>query len=226
MLWMIPSFYGDVQLKALSKDKTQITVDKATPSETVALKELQTYAEKKGWKPRDLATVAVSELEAPIGKVAKKLAALLKPDRKILSAMKFADGGVEEIFQADELPKEAKVATSVAAPTRGCPAPDFAQADIKATRVLEHFLNQEQLEDFRKYNRFMSIGAETGHRYVISSRNAKSQLAQFERSLYDLDEQQPLCVHEWTVPAAEEMLTLHLCVSLPGWEGYVRHLPE
>ena len=31
-----------------------------------------------------------------------------------------------------------------------------------------------------------------------------------------------LCVHDWVVPAPEEMLSLHLLLQLPGWESYLR----
>jgi len=45
------------------------------------------------------------------------------------------------------------------------------------------------------------------------------------RQLYDLEEKRALCVHDWDLPPAEEMLALHLCLSLPGQEKYVRSLP-
>jgi len=42
--------------------------------------------------------------------------------------------------------------------------------------------------------------------------------------VFDLDENRPLCVHDWDIPPAEEMLTMHLLLSLPQWEPYIRGL--
>jgi len=109
-------------------------------------------------------------------------------------------------------------------PTRGCPAPDFRSAELKARVVLETFLTDEQREDFQRYNRFVSVGATTGHRYMITSRHARDELSQWQRTLYDLDDRIPLCVHDWGVPAAEEMLALHVLVQLPEYETYLRYL--
>lgn len=44
------------------------------------------------------------------------------------------------------------------------------------------------------------------------------------RSVYDLDEARVLCLHDWVVPAAEELLELLLCLSLPGREREARSL--
>jgi hypothetical protein len=36
----------------------------------------------------------------------------------------------------------------------------------------------------------------------------------------------PLCVHDWQVPAAEELLSLFVHLQLPGCETYVRAIPD
>jgi hypothetical protein len=59
---------------------------------------------------------------------------------------------------------------------------------------------------------------------MVTSRHARDQLATYHRSLYDLDDKVPLCVHDWDVPAPEEMLAIHVLLSLPGWELYMRRL--
>jgi len=191
------------------------------------------------------------ELDAPIAEVAKALARLMKPTRHTISVVKTLNGKIEEIngwtvvapndigpphrtpapanpdALVEKTPKpgeEPVAAATVAKPTQGCPAPDFVRAEIKARAVLDVFLTDEQREDFRKYNRFVSMGAYTGHRYMITSRHARDELAQFQRSLYDLDERRPYCVHDWVVPAAEEMLALHLMLQVPAHEPYLRHL--
>lgn len=117
-------------------------------------------------------------------------------------------------------------ATTVAAPVRGCPAPDFPPAELRARQVLMTFLNPEQREDFLRYNRFITVGATTGHRYMITSRHARDELAEYQRSFYDLDERWPYCVHDWDVPAPEEMLGLHILCSLPGYEQYLRTIRD
>jgi len=199
---------------------------------------LTPQARRKGWIADD-ATLAAREVELAVGidVIARAIAKKMKPDRKVLSAVKFASGCIEEITEAAYaeqldlgLPRARVVkdkpaaATSVAAPYHGCPAPDFVNADVKAREVLMMFLAPEQIEDFLRYNRFVSVGAATGRRYMITSRHARDSLAQYHRSLYDLEDRFPLCVHDWAVPAAEEMLALHICLQLPGWERYLRRL--
>jgi hypothetical protein len=177
--------------------------------------------------------------------VQKVLEKPMKPGRESLSVVRYTNGRIEEltdkvvglIEQADEPGEPAEspraidkprpaAAVTVAAPTQGCPAPDFAAVEVRANRVLEAFLTPEQLRDFRTEQAFVATGADTGHKYIITSRSAPSKLSIHKRSLYDLTEQSPYCVHDWTVPAAEEMLCLALFVQTPGHESYVRHISE
>jgi hypothetical protein len=186
---------------------------------------------------------------APIDKVAGVIARFLKPERKVISAVKFSDGTIEEIRTADfedESPKDEansgpyrepvtpdkiiparkpEAATSIAAPTRGCPFPDFENAEIQARRVLTAFLDAGQLEDFRRYQRFLSVGQTTGHRYLITSRHANDELALRRTVLYDVDDSRSVCTHDWDIPAAEEMLALHIYLQIPGGERFLRSFP-
>ena len=41
-----------------------------------------------------------------------------------------------------------------------------------------------------------------------------------------IDQQKALCIHDWAVPPPEEMLSIHLCLSLPGREAELLHLAE
>lgn len=129
----------------------------------------------------------------------------------------------EHLVSPDETPV---AATTVRQPTVGCPAPDFVQAHARATQTLRRFLSPEQVRDFERHQRFVTVGADTGHRYVITSRHARSELSTYSRTVYDVEEQRPYCVHDWGVPASEEMLTMHALISLPGWERYVRGIRE
>lgn len=239
----IPSFYGDVRLEKINESSCKVITERVTEREKQALDKLLEVASKKGWLMSPAGSLygtntLKAELQAPIDKVARQLARLLKPNRKVITAVRFADGHMEEVVEtddgddrprtafervADEVKHEKPaVAATVAAPIRGCPAPHFGPAELRAQGVLAAFLNAEQLEDFRLYNRFVAIGAGTGTRYMITSRQSKDQLARWQRTLYDLDDDRPLCVHDWSVPAAEEMLSLHLLLAIPHWEAYLR----
>ena len=255
--WYIPSFYGDIRLEAEGAKRCRLIAEKTTEREKTALAKLATEASKKGWLPTSSSPaplfsgdgVLKTMLDAPISKIATYLGKILKPNRTIISAVRFSNGTIEEVhgdiddspaaeparstatggssvddLAASAVARESKpvAAASVAAPTRGCPAPDFRSADLKAKGVLATFLSPEQLEDFGRYNRFVTVGAETGHRYMVTSRQATDSLTLYQRTLYDLDEERPLCVHDWSIPAAEEMLALHILLGLPHWESFLR----
>lgn len=122
---------------------------------------------------------------------------------------------------------ELVAAVTVRKPVLGCPAPDFVKAHERATHVLRQFLSNEQISDFEKHQRFLTIGGRTGHRYMITSRHATDELRSTSfRSVYDIDDSRAMCVHDWGVPAPEEMLTMHLMLSMPDWENYIRGIPD
>lgn len=237
--WFVPSHWGDIRLEPADDGKACIVIaDKLTDGEKRALAALEAQAHKKQWLIASAAiTEGMTRIEAPMDKVAKMITKALKPDRKLISAIVFSDGTMmqHEARQTTEaavpdkvLPpksgtKKPKAGTTVGAPTRGCPAPDFEIAELKAQRVLESFLVPSQIEDFRRHNRFVSIG-HSGRRYMVTSRHARDLKALYHRSLYDLEDQVPLCVHDWDVPAPEEMLAIHVLLQLPGWEPYLRKL--
>lgn len=299
ILWYLPTFYGDIRLEGGKESATTVIYDKLSPWEVEAMLSLRERAVTPKWGRKPWASLSEFpvpsetgsgeiQLDAPIEDVQKLLSKALKPGRILVTAVRFADGVVEEKRDAlapyrkegdttepptlapnekaatvEEQPSPvaaaALKAVTVAAPVIGCPPPDFEEADVRATRVLEAFLMEDQLEDFRRYGQFLSLGHETGHRYLITSRNAPRRLARVSgRSLYDLDEPKvesgaaiirrvnagghlvdadpfagngehwgrAFCVHDWTVPASEEMLALHLFLTMPGREHYLRNIPE
>lgn len=200
----------------------------------MALDALALKAEGR-WNPRKeseattslgLFSMAVGEVlvDVKLEDVRKVIARSLKPNRKIVDVVKFEDGKIIEETGDVAESKEAKAGASVAQPILGCPEPRFSNAELRAREVLQVFTTFEQQEDFTKTNSFVSQGEGTGHRYMVTSRHARGQLAAYRRQLYDLDEQRPYCVHDYTVPAAEEMLALHLLLQLPQGERYLRHL--
>lgn len=329
MKWYIPTAHGDIELTSLGVGKTRLRAFHLTPTEEAAMKVLRhhalgrvrPWATEQAFLPLDTSTYRDSdegvtvELAAGLHEVSAVLSRPLKPARKLLHAVRFTDGAIEEVWgtpeeraqaqaEATEAPEEgalrtieevvkedapaeqvhaskayreapptetvptaptakkpapeqarpespsegsqglrgapkardpgaarkekkAKAGVTVAAPTIGCPMPDFARAEVRATRVLEAFLDPEQLEDYRAEGRFMVVGADTGHRYLLAHREQPHLLAQMGgRQVFDLDAGFPICVHDWTVPAAEELLTLKLMLTLPGNERYVRSLTE
>lgn len=247
MKWYIPTNHGDIRLEALNDKMVKVTVNNLTPSEKRALESLKKRAKsppmmKKRWnvipggfdfldKPSliDKEKGFSFELEAPLMKVQRYLAKELKPGRKLVEVVIFEGGELEDVTDKEkpDSKKEPKAGVTSAAPTQGCPAPDFDHVEHRANEVLETFLSPEQIEDWRKYNRFVSEGADSGHRYMITSRERRDQIGMYAgRSLYDLDEKRAYCVHDWTIPAAEEALNLHLFLSIPGKEEYIRAIPD
>ena len=254
--WFLPSFHGDFRVER-DGEGCKVAVALATSVERQALDKLAERAVKKSWwlgkpwteKRPPFTDNSTTKLAADVETVAKWLAKALKPDRKLVTAVRFAGGKIEELVEqgyeddgkgklavdvkAEPVKVEAKplsppepvAAVTVAQPVRGCPAPDFAPAEVRARAVLGVFLTPEQLSYFIRFNRFVAVVGVTGHRYMVTSRHAKDALSSYQRTLYDLDERMPICTHDWTVPAAEEMLALGLLVQLPGYETWLRTLP-
>ena len=146
---------------------------------------------------------------------------------KVLKSKSDEDKEADVEKAAKEAMEKVTAAVTVAKPVLGCPAPDFAPADVRANRVLDAFLDDQQRLDWRARGQIIARGYETGHRYMITSRDQRDQLARFGgRSLFDLEEGSPFCTHDWDVPAAEEVLALLLFISLPKRERYLRAIRD
>ena len=253
--WYLPSMYGDVKLERLAESSTKLVLNGLSPTEKEAVRLLFKRASKSGpmkklWATAEsLAAIDLDsmssqsvDLAAPISTVQNFLQKSLKPHRKQISAVTFTNGRIEQVTEATlqlidspavleekkEEPKpKPKAAVTVAQPTLGCPAPDFDDVEVRANRVLRTFLSPAQIEDFERRQQFIAVGADTGHRYLLTSRHSKHglKLASY-RLLFDIDEQNAFCVHDWEVPAAEELLGLFVHISLPGLERYVRNVPD
>lgn len=234
----VPSFYGDVRVFEDGPDASIVETTRVTELEKAAIAKLEAVARKKGWLDADAhvrigtaTSTSNTPMRAPVHEVSKVLARVLKPKRHLVTAVKFSDGKIEELREPTEpmptavVVAPAEAAATVAAPTLGCPAPDFHAADRRAGEVLRAFLSPAQRDDMDRFRRFVTRGR-SGRRYMVTHRAARDQLATYHRTLFDLDAQTPLCVHDWAVPACEEMLALHLLVQLEGWESFVRGLDE
>lgn len=246
MIWYIPSFYGDIKLTRLGPNSTEISWSYMTATEKKALANVLETATKKNWITTDKVPSFFDHdskggpyrgnasedngsmvFQENLSKIQRLLTIELKPGRKVISAVKFKDGSMEEMTQTvlkPEVVKKAKAGVSVVAPNLGCPEPRMREADLRANRVLETFLDDSQIDDFRRYNQFVSIGAETGNRYLITSRHNQAALAKTGgRQLYDFDSRIPFCIHhDALIPAAEEMLSLHVMLQIPRYESYLR----
>ncbi len=230
MTWYLPTFYGDIRLTAQG-NRTQIEWENLSPTERQALVSL---SRKVTWPcGPDIVDKADIVVDTPIAKIENWIARGMKRGRKLLTAVTFSGGRIEEVHRGDgEAPvlarvvDGAKAAVTVAQPTVGCPSPEFEKAEIRATRVLRQFLSPTQLADFERTQSFIAVGADTGHRYMLISRHSPKLASYGGRSVFDVTEGRPVCVHDWLVPASEELLELALFLGLPGREGYVRSLPE
>jgi len=227
MKWYLPSFYGDIRLTTQGS-ATEIEWENLTPTEREALETLS-----RKWPIGTISSKGSATLEKPIAKVENVLARAMKRGRKLLTAVTFAGGRIEEVHRGDgevsalaRVADKAKAAVTVAQPTVGCPRPEFEKAEVRATEVLREFLTPEQLADFDRDQRFIVVGADSGHRYMLISRQSPKLRDFGGRSVYDVTEGRPVCVHDWLVPASEELLELSLFLSLPAREKYVRSLPE
>jgi len=246
LVWYIPSFHGDIRLEDVG-GATRLDTTDLTPGEVEALATLRRKAIKSTFgapwasaadfsDPATWKTAHSLVLQAPIAKVQGVLAKALKPGKSLLAAVRFADGKIEEAWkqpatspyrEAAALPAAPPAppvaAATVAAPIIGCPAPAFDLAEQRASRVLRAFLTPDQTEDFLARGQFLSTGLDTGHRYLLTSRERPDRLARTGgRSLFSVTEDIPWCTHDWDVPAAEELLSLHLHLVTPGGETYLR----
>ena len=234
--FFIPSLYGDVRLTAQA-NQTEVEWENLSPSEREALSMLG-----KKFSLNTSTQVGKIVVPKPVAKVEAVLAKAMKRGRKLLSAVVFKNGRIEEVHRTAD--GETKVETVVEDPCRGevkdvvkavvtvaqpmlsCPVPEFERADVRATRVLREFLAPQQLADFERTQSFLVTGADSGHRYVLTSRQASAERLEKVngRSVFDLTRGYAVCVHDWVVPAAEELLELKLFLELEGHEASVSRM--
>lgn len=74
--------------------------------------------------------------------------------------------------------------------------------------------------------RWMEKEEERRERSEASATQPLSSFAIARDPIYELEHLIELCVHDWEVPPAEEMLSLHLLASLPQHELYLRRLED
>ena len=231
--FFLPTMYGDIRLTAQS-NQTEVEWENLSPSEREAMTALgrKFDVDTSGSTGKIVIPKTVEKVEAFLAKSMKR-------GRKLLSAVVFKNGRIEEIHRLptgemattaaapiERVEDKPKAAVTVAQPTVGCPIPEFERANVRATRVLREFMSPQQLSDFERTQSFLVLGADSGHKYILTSRQAPiAQLARVGgRSVFDVNLGHDICVHDWVVPAAEELLELKLFLELPGLETYVTGL--
>jgi hypothetical protein len=244
-VWYFPSTYGDIRLERLSDFCTKLVYGDLSPAELEAISLLRTASmgPRCGWATREdwdavqfdnfqLGEPQEREIEmsGPITEIGRFLRRRLRPGKPSLSVVRIGHGKLQEMsdssYEDDVSDDEAKAVTTWT-PLLGCPAPNFAHVRRRATRVLRDFLDEKQADQFEADQRFSTVGADTEHDYMLTSRSAPDELARFGgRSVFDETEKRAYCVHDWDIPPEEELLMLHCHLSLPGLETWVRSLPD
>lgn len=237
--WFIPTWNGDMRLAPSPADssKTLMTVEKPTVDEQSVINAIASALFDKGWFDKDqidfqhgLSLVKWDcEINAPLEKVSPVVASIMRPGPAVLSAILLADGKIvtctgteaelaktvaDVADQAKADPKkEPKAAATVRRPTPCCPL-CFASEDATkpATEVLLSFLSEAQHETWARKRAIVVTGNLSGHRYILSHRNAEIAV-RCGRICYDLDSETVLHFHAWDVPAEEEVLAAMLILE-------------
>jgi len=125
-------------------------------------------------------------------------------------AAKPADDKPSDESKALAKEEDAEAAATVKRPTPCCPdcqtSPD---CNKPATEVLLAFMDEEQHESWRKHRFLIAHGGITRHRYLVAHRNSPAA-EKNRRMCFDLDDNQVMHFHDWTVPPEEEALAAML----------------
>lgn len=224
--WYIPSWCGDFRLEADGDDACKLLVTDPTPAEIVQLSKFLTTARKKDW----CSTVCgVSErgesvltLKVPVAKAGLELLSRgevkgLKKRKAILTAVKSVAGELTVIAGGEGLPEaiekiaDKKEAVTTKRPTLCCPEP-ISGPDIRASEVLRAFSTTRQWRDWMEHGFVVARGNLTGHPYRICHRH--SDLAKGQSKIaWDLTDGCVVHCYDWSVPPAEEVLGVKLCLE-------------
>jgi hypothetical protein len=216
----IPTVFGDVNIhpgRDDAKGVTEVQTTKLTPTEKKAvIGLLNKYTVNADPKDLEDKTFHIGENFAVVHSYLVKQ---LKAGKKTVTAAKLVDGSLIEVHDEEQLRKlgesgKAKAVTTTSTPARGCPMPRFEPREIRASRVLQEFLNPVQLQDFANYGAFVVFGGDSGHRFRITHRFSRLFENPDERwFVKDLDENRGYCSHITELPPSEEMLALMIAIA-------------
>jgi hypothetical protein len=210
----IPTAEGDVLIEKVDAKTTTMTTTKLSHMEKKAIKAIldKFKVPFEDAKLEDHTFTFPAKIEA----VHKVLTKCLKKDRATITAVKLADGSITEVLNPEKaLPTGDSV--TVEKPARGCPPrAELPPRDVRATRVLEMFLDPAQLADFNEHGAVCVIGHDTGHRYSVCHPYARvlRHRPHYGKLVADLETGNTYCSYAMHIPPAEEMLAHVLMISL------------
>lgn len=224
--WYIPSATGDFRLEAHPKDPTQsiLTVEDLTAAE---LERLQAFQKKtKRWKWFDADAIIPESgrgelvINTTVAKAGKHLAKDAMPNRGTLTVIRSTSGKI--LTTADFTEDEAKLdkatssskaskAVTVKKPTICCPDP--IEGPLKrSSRVLREFCTPQQWAEWVQHGVLHCIGGTTGCLYRLVHRH--HPLARKQGKIcWSVDDDSKLHFWDWSVPAAEEVLSAKLILE-------------
>lgn len=219
----VPTTQGDVSITKVDEKTCTFATTKLSHME----KKVVTAILDKFLVPRSYNKTKLEDqtftLPEKIESVHKVLMKQLKKDKTTITAVKLADGSITEVLNPDKvLPPGDSV--TVEKPARGCPPrPEMPPREVRATRVLEMFLNPVQLADFRERGAVCVVGCATGHRYSVCHPLAAARLQSPHcgHLVVDLDDDYRYCTYQMNLPPAEELLAHVLMLELREreWTG-------
>jgi hypothetical protein len=224
--WYIPSWCGDFRLEAVDADACRLIVSDPTPAEVAQLGRFLTTARKKKWcapicgispKGESVLTLDVPVVKAGLELLSRGDAKDLKKRKAILTAVKseagkmFAIAGGEQLEQKIAKMEDKKEAVTSKRPTLCCPTP-ISGPDVRASEVLRAFSTTRQWRSWREHGFLVAHGNLTGHPYRICHRH--SELARRQGKItWDLHDDHVVHCYDWSVPPAEEVLAVKLCLE-------------
>ncbi len=210
-----PTIGGDVNLKPDPADpkRTLLTATKQlTESERGAIRLLL-----KKYKVTPKTSLEGSEHTIPtsLAKAAVALKKVLKAKYDTITAVKLTDGRIEEVKTSEVDAKAgARAAAVVDVPPKRCPLPVYSERDVRASAVLNEFLNPLQRADFERLGAFTAVGCDSGHSYMICHRHSPTLRDGVTKTLLrDLNTFADICTRDIGLPASEECLALLFMVT-------------
>lgn len=224
--WYIPSWCGDFRLEAASDDVCKLLVTDPTPAEIMQLGKFLTTARKKGWcspvcgvseKGESVLTLKVPVEKAGLELLSRGETKGLKKRKAILTAVVSTSGevvaiaGGEALAESMDKLKDKKEAVTTKRPTPCCPTP-IDGPDRRASEVLQAFSTTRQWQDWMEHGFLVCYGNLTGHPYRVCHRH--TDLAKQQNKItWDLHDDHVMHCYDWSVPPAEEVLGVKLCLE-------------
>lgn len=238
--WFFPTWHGDLRVEQLSPEECVLILYKPTPTERLAAEQIVAACQKESWCHDPIQTDKRKvryRIKAPMAKVGPIVTRILRPGDAVLTAVVFADGHVETSSKTEGPSLEALTEKALApyrdpaADPKPDPKPDqspTAIATVKrptpccphcepgaiapASEALLAFLTPEQHAQWARERTIEVTGGLSGFRYRLAHRHSPIGIRQTKICL-DLDSQQVLHFHDWSVPPEEEVLAAKLILE-------------